>query len=557
MDTLHEPTITLFTDLYFTLNTDSLISSLSKSLATLCNFTETLNVNLALDDIFDCASASLLKSVYDNPADTASTIIVKLNCRPQKVLMLVATVPQGTAESISFYFCDMTDQYRLQRENEKIHRLIDATGFMSNIGYWEYNLHSKKVHWSETMFRIYGLDTSFVPTMDAVLERYHPEDKEHVVSSLALSVERKDDITTEFRIVREDGQYRHIIAHCLIDRINDDGGVRNIFGIFQDITEQISIQSEKDLLTSAVRSTTAGIIVTNDQLSVLWVNQAFENLSGYGLEEVRGKRLGQFLHGPETDASTVEVIKSSLREHQPIETQILNYHKNGTPYWNHLIINPVITANGHINFVGVQHDITQHVHDQDTLKQLNLELEAKVISRTQLLINQNKRLEKLALRDPLSGINNRRAMYEDFEALCLHNKRKADHQVCFCLIDIDHFKYINDSYGHLAGDHILKTLPAMLTQLLRSEDSIYRVGGEEFVIIFENLSISTAKETMARLLSQVRNTVFNYDEQAITLTFSAGLIRLDLHKTIEENFKSADALLYNAKGSGRNTIMSQ
>ena len=111
---------------------------------------------------------------------------------------------------------------------------------------------------------------------------------------------------------------------------------------------------------------------------------------------------------------------------------------------------------------------------------------------------RNVELAAIARRDPLTGLRNRRALSEDLE---IHEARvsRYGHSYCMAVLDVDHFKSYNDTFGHQAGDEILQTVAARLTELLRSGDSLYRFGGEEFLCIFPEQSLESGTRAVERM----------------------------------------------------------
>lgn len=137
--------------------------------------------------------------------------------------------------------------------------------------------------------------------------------------------------------------------------------------IMLDITEVKRLFNENEILSKAAANTTSGIAITNAEREVIWVNSAFEKMTGYELSEVFNQSLSKFLQGEKTDKETVEEIRTNLAAGLPIETDILNYRKNGTEYWNDLKITPIFEDGELKYFVGVQHDITEKKEQLETL----------------------------------------------------------------------------------------------------------------------------------------------------------------------------------------------
>lgn len=169
---------------------------------------------------------------------------------------------------------------------------------------------------------------------------------------------------------------------------------------------------------------------------------------------------------------------------------------------------------------------------------------------------RNVELAAIARRDPLTGLRNRRALSEDME---IHEARvsRYGHSYCMAVLDVDHFKAYNDSFGHQAGDKILQTVANRLTELLRSGDSLYRFGGEEFLCIFPEQSLASGGRAVERMRLGVEELAIPHPVGAGgVLTVSAGLAVLDSdrRRSATEVLKEADDAMYRAKGLGRNRV---
>lgn len=194
------------------------------------------------------------------------------------------------------------------------------------------------------------------------------------------------------------------------------------------------------------------------------------------------------------------------------------------------------------------------------------ELEREVAERTQALAQANRQLEEASLTDPLTGLRNRRYFGLEMPTECERVIRRATRtevqgDLVFILADIDHFKRINDQYGHAAGDAVLVEFANRIRALLRAGDIAVRWGGEEFLIVLREVERSHAGALAARLLDAVRAAPFHIAEGDIEVTCSAGWAAFPFvpdaprSNSAEQVVAFADAALYQAKRSGRNRAM--
>jgi two-component system cell cycle response regulator len=169
----------------------------------------------------------------------------------------------------------------------------------------------------------------------------------------------------------------------------------------------------------------------------------------------------------------------------------------------------------------------------------------------------NHELAAIARRDPLTGLGNRRALQEDLEGIEARVSRYG-HSYCMALLDVDHFKAYNDTYGHQAGDIVLQAVAAELKNQARGGDALYRYGGEEFLCIFPEQSLSTGTIAVERMRTGIQRMATPHSEnEPGVLTVSAGLAILDPDgesNTASEVLKQADDALYRAKQLGRNRV---
>ena len=171
-------------------------------------------------------------------------------------------------------------------------------------------------------------------------------------------------------------------------------------------------------------------------------------------------------------------------------------------------------------------------------------------------IEQNEqRLEQLASVDQLTGLYNRR-MYHSILAAEIARAQRYDHPLSILMLDIDHFKHVNDNYGHVTGDRILERLGRLLTDSVRGENIVCRYGGEEFTIIVPELGAEAASEMAERLREIVEQTNFDSaEDRKFKITISIGVAAFpDSGYTVEQLTRAADIALYAAKESGRNRV---
>lgn len=181
------------------------------------------------------------------------------------------------------------------------------------------------------------------------------------------------------------------------------------------------------------------------------------------------------------------------------------------------------------------------------------------LGRVKNLIRLKKsedRLRAMALEDPLTHLGNRALFFERAEQE-LGRALRHDRSLCLALIDVDNFKNINDTFGHLAGDEVLRGVAALIHENVRREDLAARWGGDEFAILFVESKLQGARHVAERILNAILTTDFSFKDQGITAAASIGLGELDpgIHNYVDAFVASVDKALYGAKQAGGGRIL--
>lgn len=254
---------------------------------------------------------------------------------------------------------------------------------------------------------------------------------------------------------------------------------------------------------------------------ITYVNAACCSLSGYSRRELIGAS-PRLLQGEGTDRQALDRIREALDAGRPVRETLLNYQKGGRPYWLDISISPLHDSWGNIShFIALQRDVS-HLK-QEALTQ-----------------------RRAAERDPLTRLRNRRGFDAKLQALIAKGALGSTFAVV--VLDIDHFKRINDSLGHDQGDIVLVRLSELLRRNLRRRDIVARFGGEEFVVLLPDVGRDIAFQTAERLREQVAAI-----DEPVPFSISLGIA---CSRQPVERFRSvltrADRALYAAKSAGRN-----
>lgn len=271
---------------------------------------------------------------------------------------------------------------------------------------------------------------------------------------------------------------------------------------------------------------------------IVFANAAFTRTTGYELEEILGKT-PRILQGPATSDATRERLRAALLAWEPVEVELLNYHKNGTAFWVELSIVPVADENGYFtHWVSVQRDVTARKAAED--------------AATRALLNEaaSAALEYRAFHDELTGLRNRAYLNDRVETLLarLHEDRGQRFAVLF--FDLDRFKVVNDSLGHRVGDLLLVELARRLEGCIRSQDTLARMGGDEFTCLIEAEELVDVVAVADRVLLALRAPI-RLSGREIFASTSIGIAYVDeRYESSAEVFRDADTAMYRAKRNG-------
>ena len=190
----------------------------------------------------------------------------------------------------------------------------------------------------------------------------------------------------------------------------------------------------------------------------------------------------------------------------------------------------------------------------DVLKLFTERQRNEVMVRIATLQNELEEASRLMRHDQLTGALNRRGLEEMFQTESARAQRRGT-RLAIALLDIDHFKKLNDKLGHKVGDDALVHLAKVVRQHLRPQDVLARYGGEEFVILLPETGDADAQQALVRLQRDLTREFFMTDMQKVVITFSAGITLMAEGESLENALERADTAMYQAKQAGRNRVM--
>lgn len=307
-------------------------------------------------------------------------------------------------------------------------------------------------------------------------------------------------------------------------------------------------------MTNQAKAITAHLMVSESTPDgkIMSVNQAFQDISGFTSQELIGQRYS-VLSSNFHPMVFYKTLWETIRAGKIWKGVFRNKDRAGRYFWVNATIIPFADAWGrNTKYVAFYSDITQAIYYAEALDTEK--------SLRQTLTKMNQQLIFDVNTDALTHIPNRRA-FDIFSQEALLSTKKFNQKISLLMIDIDHFKKINDTYGHATGDLVLQEVASRWSALLRASDMVARIGGEEFCIVLPQTSESSARRIAKKVLESVSATPIDIsrisDAGPLNVTVSIGLINIGLENdlSIQTILGFADEALYAAKDLGRNCIV--
>ncbi len=296
-----------------------------------------------------------------------------------------------------------------------------------------------------------------------------------------------------------------------------------------DVTHYVEQNAKLAQAASVFENTQESIIITDPEGKVVSTNKAFNKTYGYELNEIVGRSLN-FLHSGEHDVNFYKNVWNELLKYGIYKGKFVNKTKDGEKISVWSTIKQITNDKGQVvNYSAVQTDLRE-------------------------LESSQEKTDYLAYHDVLTGLYNR-VSFEEYLTRAIASSRRNNTIFAVFFIDLDRFKIINDTLGHDVGDEVLKTVAKRLKKTLRESDFISRWGGDEFVVILENLtSVSDTAIIASNVIESLRKPV-EVDEHSLTSTASVGIaLYPENGKDSSELIKHADSAMYFAKETGKNNF---
>jgi len=367
------------------------------------------------------------------------------------------------------------------------------------------------------------------------VEGLHPDDSKTCLDQYLRHVNAREQFLTEYRLRRHDGQYRWILDSGM-PYYDAEGNFLGYKGVCFDITQRKD--EESDIRIAAVAfETQHAMIVTDANKTIIRANKAFTTLTGYSTEETINSSPSMLSSGRH-DADFYTELWKAIALSGFWHGEIWNRCKGGNLFPVLLTITAVKDSKGiTTHYIGSFSDLSQRIAEESKLRDL-------------------------AFYDPLTSLANRRLLLDRLETAFTKSTRSGNHGALI-FIDLDDFKQVNDQFGHPVGDKLLELVASRLHLVMREEDTIARFGGDEFVVLLENLETDAneAKLSAIALAEKIRLTLNAPYKMNTTRTIqwkstvSIGVsLFLGQEHSIQDILTKSDSALYKAKESGKNKV---
>jgi len=400
--------------------------------------------------------------------------------------------------------------------------VLEEVQNIADIGIWEYNLKTNELFWSDQTYKLLEIPKEQTPSLERFYQTIHPDDLDKVRTKFENALAENRSYSTHYRIVFDNQHIKYLSehGHLITDK---NGNVERVSGVTINETEQMQLINQ---LTDFINTQKDMTILIGDHY-IEYANQTFLNF-------FRIENLEQFIDKYQC------VCKLFIQHDGFFSTKA-----NTTEAWVHEI--KKFSQNNRIVLIedldGIRHAFSLTISPFDRNKHI---ISFNDITET---ITKVQKLAQQIQKDKLTDAYNR----EYLESYMIELAAKASSNTYFMMIfDIDFFKKVNDTYGHLEGDKLLKQLTSLVSQLIRRNDKLIRWGGEEFIVVGEARQLESATIMAEHLRAHIDAHKFAIKKSHVTCSF--GVTQFNNKEQLEQIIDRADKALYQAKQDGRNCV---
>ncbi|RYG85934.1 PAS domain S-box protein, partial [bacterium] len=395
---------------------------------------------------------------------------------------------------------DLGERKRFESELRGAVAELERAQSIGQIGSWELDLQTGGFTWSQEMYRVCGWPEDLtIPNTREFVRLAHPDDQRALMEALRGAAADGVPREVSHRLVRRDGVIRYAVSQ-LSPLLEED----RIVGTVQDITErkleEMRVLESESRFRAVVQSIDAGLMVVDSDLRVQMRNPSAERIMAQIQPGTTLDRLARNGYAHDREGNVVPFselpVMIALQKGIAVRSQILSYHgPDDELIWLSVSATPVripgldTVRSAVVTFTDVTVELEHEKRLQDEME-LSRGLAKDLAEKNKQLRAANRRLKTLATTDGLTGLSNHRTFQEFLDA---HTSQATD-GVSLLMLDVDHFKGFNDTFGHRVGDEVLRDVARILGEHCRRGDMAARYGGEEFVLVLPHTDARQAQE---------------------------------------------------------------
>jgi diguanylate cyclase (GGDEF)-like protein/PAS domain S-box-containing protein len=476
-----------------------------------------------------------------------------------------AVNPAATAEGTIWIGEDVTDRRQAEETTRKLMLQQQAILQNASVGIL-FTQEGSIQHCNARMEQMFGWSAGELIGQSARIFFDSDEDYGRFGRQAGPILASGNQLDIEWDTVRKDGS--HIWCRILARAVVPGDISQGTIWTTEDVSARHQAEEAINLLVSEQRAildtAVIGIVFLRDRM-IQRCNRRFEEIFGYAPGELDGKKM-RLLYP--SDAAYILGGKpyDKLAQGLSHQREQMMMRSDGSQFWCRIAGRMIDVAHPEKGTVALFEDINERKQAEEALRQAHDELEQRVDERTAELAQANLRLQEevaerqqaegrvmhLANHDALTGLPNRRLLHDRLgQALAMAHREH--HHVAVLFMDLDRFKTINDSLGHMMGDALLQTVARRLQLALREGDTVSRLGGDEFVVVLPSLEHPGAAEKVALKLVDALTPPFDLDGQELRVSASIGISLFpEDGRDTETLLRNADSAMYHAKEMGRN-----
>ena len=400
----------------------------------------------------------------------------------------------------------------------------------SELGLWDWNLQTDEVHHTR-LKELFGIEPEFITEMLSHLKpRLHPKDLPPLRRALVAHLKgRSEDYQIEYRVRHGDGHWVWIEDRGRAVERGPDGRVLRMVGTRRDISASKGLEEQRQLAATVFEAASEGIVIFDPNYALIAVNQAFSRVTGYQIEDLLGRNVIE-LPCSRDARRHYPAIHQALEQNGSWQGELVEARKNGELYPQWLQLNVVRDSRGIVShIVGFFADLSARRESEE-------------------------RMRYLTHYDELTGLANR-ALFRELLQDAHQRVRQGGRSLALLHINLDRFKLLNDSLGHDVADQLLQKMARRLVNALPEADTIARLSGDEFAVLFDAYgSLSSLARVATRLAAKLR-VPLSIDGHELVVSASMGISMLpDNAREISALVSQSNMAMQHAKHLGGNNF---